>query len=126
MPDTDTAGIAAFHHETPRFVGPSFAASNLVAAGTIKDCATLHHNYWSTRSARGRPGPDLANLPLARMPLFDSGHSRRLRPALARRAVSQREANGVAFDGAGRSTTRAASTQLRVCFSGGAELWANS
>jgi len=36
--------------------------------------------------------------------------------------VSQREANG-AFDGAGRSTTRGASTQLRVRFSGGAELW---
>ena len=49
---------------------------------------------------------------------------RRLRPALARRAVSQREANGTAFDGTGRSTTRGASTQLRVCFSGGAELWA--
>src|SRR5262249_10266917 len=44
--------------------------------------------------------------------------------ALARRAVSQREANGTAFDGTGRSTTRGASTQLRVCFSGGAELWA--
>src|SRR5262249_22575768 len=51
-------------------------------------------------------------------------NSRRLRPALARRAVSQREANGTAFDGTGRSTTRGASTQLRVCFSGGAELWA--
>src|SRR5262245_6941003 len=49
---------------------------------------------------------------------------RNLRPALARRAVSQREANGTAFDGTGRSTTRGASTQLRVCFSGGAELWA--
>src|SRR5262245_62418824 len=49
---------------------------------------------------------------------------RNLRPALARRAVSQREANGTAFDGTGRSTTRSASTQLRVCFSGGAELWA--
>jgi len=29
-----------------------------------------------------------------------------------------------AFDGAGRSTTRGASTQLQICFSGGAELWA--
>src|SRR5262249_59074704 len=51
-------------------------------------------------------------------------NSRRLRPALARRAVSQPEAKGTAFDGTGRSTTRSASTQLRVCFSGGAELWA--
>src|SRR5262249_19469401 len=51
-------------------------------------------------------------------------HSRRLRPALAQRVVSQHEANGAAFDGTGRSTTRSSSTQLRVCFSGGAELWA--
>jgi len=29
-----------------------------------------------------------------------------------------------AFDGAGRSTTRAAATQLQVCFLGDAELWA--
>ena len=88
-----------------RQVSKTLASQGHLTGGGIHcDCGAEHasHHAWLTS-------------PVAVDALRSSeagGHSRRLRPAHARRVVSQREANG---------TTRGASTQLRVCFSGGAE-----
>src|SRR5262249_13362649 len=100
---------------------PGFTA--LVEAASRNEMTPRVSAIWATKLAASC-GTSIPPPPLPACQVASYRDTFQLVMEYARRVVSQREANGTAFDGTGRSTTRGASTQLRVCFSGGAELWA--